>query len=177
MISTVIPKQQECIKWMLAASRDKQQCACINQSSPSPTADMIHKPVGSIIKSSLVQWKSYSTRSQEYQEISVNITEHLLFARPCAKHIKSSGCSSLPVPSVINSDVLEPACNSWWEHLFTVCIFSLVYVQWHHIVPWNYPWWDYLLKSNQQIQQFSFLGFVFLPENWMLNIDQHMTGD
>lgn len=43
MILTVIQKQQECIKWVLAASRDKQHHACINQSIPSPTADVIHK--------------------------------------------------------------------------------------------------------------------------------------
>lgn len=31
-------RQQECIKWVLAASRDKRHCTCIHQSCPSPTA-------------------------------------------------------------------------------------------------------------------------------------------
>lgn len=113
-------RQQECIKWVLAASRDKRHCTCIHQSCPSPTAHMIHKITCSLTESSLTLWKGHSPRRWEPQEISSNITEHPLFARHYAKDVTSSIYSILPAPSVIGRHVLELACTSLCLHLFQV---------------------------------------------------------
>lgn len=49
------------MKWVLAASRDKEHSTCINQSIPVTTGDMIHMIVCCIKKSSQMLWKGHCT--------------------------------------------------------------------------------------------------------------------
>lgn len=58
---------------VLATSRDKHHCTCINQPSPSPTADTASKIVCSIRESNQILRKGDSIRSQEAQEGPANI--------------------------------------------------------------------------------------------------------
>lgn len=90
MTLTVIPRQEECIKWVLAASRDKQHCICINQYGLSPTADMTHKMVCSITAKQPDSRKGPSSLKSEHQEVPANTREHLLFARRYARHLTRS---------------------------------------------------------------------------------------
>ena len=119
-------------QWVLAASRGKQHSTCINQSSPIPTGDVIHKTAHSFEKSSLVLGKGHCAWSQEHREVPENSTEHLLFCRHCAKCLTTVFVPPSQHPLWWAVILVEPACTRLREYLFVICISSHVHIQWPH---------------------------------------------